>query len=38
MIPSTAIFDQSQMTHLLRIDPLVQGYRALFSLLDWFPH
>jgi hypothetical protein len=35
MIPATAVFDQSQMTHLLNIDPLVQEYRALFSLLDW---
>src|SRR5579862_7199221 len=35
MIPSSDLFDQSQITTLLDHDPLVQDYRAFFSLLDW---
>ena len=35
MIPASAVFDQSTMTHLLEVDPVVVAYRALFSLFDW---
>src|SRR3989442_7881657 len=35
MIPSSDLFDQSVMTALLDHDPLVQQYRAFFSLFDW---
>lgn len=35
MIPSSVVFDQSTMTHLLQHDPVVADYRALFCLLDW---
>jgi hypothetical protein len=35
MIPASVRFDQSIMTSLLSADPLVQEYRAFFSLLDW---
>jgi len=35
MIPTSAVFDQSTMQHLLDCDPVVQDYRAFFSLLDW---
>jgi hypothetical protein len=35
MIPTSAVFDQSTMAALLAHDPLVQDYRAFFSLLDW---
>jgi hypothetical protein len=35
MIPSSAVFDQPTMTHLLTHDPVVAAYRALFSLFDW---
>lgn len=35
MIPSSAVFDQSTMTHLLEHDPVVADYRALFSLFEW---
>src|SRR6266849_2763396 len=35
MIPSSTIFDQETMTHLLAYDPLVQEYEAFFALLDW---
>jgi len=35
MIPSSVVFDQSTMTHLLEYDPVVADYRALFCLLDW---
>jgi hypothetical protein len=35
MIPTSAVFDQSTMAALLEHDPLVQDYRAFFSLLDW---
>src|SRR5512146_3417981 len=35
MIPSSHRFDQSTIASLLDVDPLVQDYRALFSLLDW---
>lgn len=35
MIPSSVIFDQPTLTALLEHDPVVQEYRAFFSLLDW---
>lgn len=35
MIPSSTLFDQSVLTQLLEHDPVVQEYRAFFSLLDW---
>lgn len=35
MIPSSAVFNQSTMQHLLEYDPVVQDYRAFFSFLDW---
>jgi hypothetical protein len=35
MIPSSSIFDQSVMQHLLAYDPVIQDYRAFFSFLDW---
>lgn len=35
MIPSSSLFDQSTLTALLEHDPVVQEYRAFFSLLDW---
>ncbi|GCE27882.1 hypothetical protein KDA_33660 [Dictyobacter alpinus] len=35
MIPASVRFDQSTLTTLLDIDPLVQEYRAFFSLFDW---
>lgn len=35
MIPVSVRFDQSTMASLLEVDPLVQEYRAFFSLLDW---
>jgi hypothetical protein len=35
IIPSSQIFDQSTLTALLEYDPVVQDYRAFFSLLDW---
>jgi len=35
MIPSSHRLDQSALATLLDIDPLVQEYRAFFSLLDW---
>lgn len=35
MIPSSCVFDQSTLTALLEHDPVVQRYRAFFSLLDW---
>src|SRR6266702_7223940 len=35
MIPSSTIFDQSVMQHLLDFDPVVADYRAFFALLDW---
>jgi hypothetical protein len=35
IIPSSLIFDQSTLTALLEHDPVVQEYRAFFSLLDW---
>lgn len=35
MIPASVRFDQSTMASLLEIDPLVQEYRAFFSLFDW---
>ena len=35
IIPSSLIFDQSTLTALMEHDPVVQTYRAFFSLLDW---
>jgi hypothetical protein len=35
MIPSSCVFDQSTLAALLEHDPVVQHYRAFFSLLDW---
>src|SRR5260370_4342109 len=35
MIPSSDLFDQSVMTALLEHDPVVEQYRAFFSLFDW---
>jgi len=35
MIPSSFVFDQSTITALIEHDPVVQEYRAFFSLLDW---
>jgi hypothetical protein len=35
MITVSSPLDQSQLAYLQDIDPLVQRYRALFSLLDW---
>ncbi len=35
MIPSAFVFDQSTITALIEHDPVVQEYRAFFSLLDW---
>ena len=35
MIPSSNVFNQATMTHLLEIDPVVQDYRTFFALLDW---
>src|SRR5205085_5913057 len=35
MIPSSDLFDHSVMTALLEHDPVVQEYRAFFSLFDW---
>ncbi len=35
MIPASVRFDQSTIATLLDVDPLVQDYRAFFSLFDW---
>lgn len=35
MIPSSCVFDQSQLAAQLEHDPLIQEYRAFFALLDW---
>ena len=35
MIPSSNLFDQSVMTALLEHDPVVEQYRAFFSLFEW---
>jgi len=35
MIPKSAVFDQPTIAALLDHDPLIQDYRAFFSLLDW---
>ena len=35
MIPASHLFDQSTIAVLLDADPLIQEYRAFFSLLDW---
>jgi hypothetical protein len=34
MIPASTLFDQSTLAALLDHDPLIQDYRAFFSLLD----
>lgn len=35
IIPYSHVFDQQTMTHLIEHDPLVQRYRAFFTLFDW---
>lgn len=35
MIPSSTLFDQTQIALLLEHDPVVQEYRSFFSFLDW---
>ncbi len=35
MIPSSVVFDQSSLAAQLEHDPLIQEYRAFFSLFDW---
>ena len=35
MIPSSTLFDQSTLTTLLAVDPVVADYRAFFAELDW---
>ncbi len=35
IIPASLTFDQSTLTALLEHDPVVQQYRAFFSLFDW---
>jgi hypothetical protein len=35
MIPASLVFDQSVLLALLDHDPVVQDYRAFFSLIDW---
>ena len=35
MVPSSRIFDQSVLQHLLDVDPVVQDYRTFFADLDW---
>jgi hypothetical protein len=35
MIPSSVVFDQSQLAAQLEHDPLIQEYRAFFALFDW---
>jgi hypothetical protein len=35
IIPTSVRFDQSTIASLLEVDPLIQEYRAFFSLLDW---
>lgn len=35
MVPSSCLFDQSVLQHLLDVDPLVQDYRTFFADLDW---
>lgn len=35
MIPSSSVFDQSMMQHLLDNDPVVQTYRSFFAYLNW---
>ena len=35
MIPVSPLFDQSILTMLLDLDPVVQDYRQFFALLDW---
>ncbi len=35
MIPASRRFDQSTIASLLEVDPLIQEYRAFFSLFDW---
>jgi hypothetical protein len=35
MIPSSVVFDQSTLIHMLEYDPVVQDYHAFFALLEW---
>ena len=35
MIPASVRFDQSTIAAMLDVDPLIQDYRAFFSLFDW---
>ena len=35
MIAASAPFDQTTLAHLQELDPVVQRYRAFFSVLDW---
>ena len=35
MVPSSCLFDQSVLQHLLDVDPVVQDYRTFFAELDW---
>lgn len=35
ILPSSRLFDQQTMSHLLDSDPLLQRYRALFATFDW---
>jgi hypothetical protein len=37
MIPHSDLFDQSILMHMTEVDPVVQRYRAFFSLIDWRP-
>jgi hypothetical protein len=35
MVPSSVLFDQSTLQHLLDVDPIVLDYRSFFADLDW---
>jgi len=35
MVPTSRLFDQSVLQHLLEVDPVVQDYRTFFADLDW---
>ncbi len=35
MVPSSILFDQSTLQHLLDVDPVVQDYRCFFADLEW---
>src|SRR6266702_6007676 len=35
MVPSSCLFDQSVLQHLLDVDPVVQDYRTFFADLNW---